>query len=423
MKKNKDMFSNIIGYDNIKITLERIIDVLNNEEKYEKLGSTIPHGLLLYGEPGLGKSSLASDFLNNVDRKKYTIRKMKSDGDFIEYINEIFMQARDNQPSIILLDDLDKFAEHEEKMKNDEEFVAVQTLIDDVHDEDIFIIATVNDMDVLPESLLRSGRFDIKIKIDYPDEEDAYKIFKYYLSFKQVSNDINVKNISHILSASSCADLEKVCNQAGIYAGYKNKDKIEMEDLLRAALELKYNTSIEDNTIKDEYSLNTAYHEAGHALIGELLDPGSVSFITIKNTDSSTRGFTSFHNNKFHFEDVNHRINRIKALLGGKAATEIVYGKCDIGSKSDLRRASDIVNDLIDDYCMFGFDSLDPFGCAGNYTKDRKDMKRSGLLEKYYQEVKELLAKNRSVLDKLAHTLEEKKILFKDEIKEILSEV
>ena len=229
-------------------------------------------------------------------------------------------------------------------------------------------------------------------------------------------------NISHILSSSSCADLEKVCNQAGIYAGYKNKDKIEMEDLLRAALELKYNTSIEDNTIKDEYSLNTAYHEAGHALIGELLDPGSVSFITIKNTDSRTRGFTSFHNNKFHFEDVNHRINRIKALLGGKAATEIVYGKCDIGSKSDLRRASDIVNDLIDDYCMFGFDSLDPFGCAGNYTKDRKDMKRSGLLEKYYQEVKELLATNRNILDKLALTLDKKEILFQDEIRNIINQ-
>ena len=130
----------------------------------------------------------------------------------------------------------------------------------------------------------------------------SYKIFKYYLKKKSIDNDVNIKNISYILSASSCADLEKVCNQAGIYAGYKNKDKIEMEDLLRAALELKYNTSIEDNTIKDEYSLNTAYHEAGHALIGELLDPGSVSFITIKNTDSRTKGLLNYHNNKFYLK-------------------------------------------------------------------------------------------------------------------------
>ena len=108
--------------------------------------------------------------------------------------------------------------------------------------EDIFVIATVNDYHSLPSSLRRAGRFDIQLKIDNPKEEDAIKIFEYYLKSKKVSKDVDAKKLSYILTDSSCAELEKVCNQAGIYAGFKNKAEIEMEDLIRASLELKYKT-------------------------------------------------------------------------------------------------------------------------------------------------------------------------------------
>ena len=121
----KELFKNIVGYDNTKKTLERLIDVLNNQEKYKKLGSTIPHGLFLYGPPGLGKTTFSKEILKNVNRKTYTIRKTKSDGSFIDYMTNIFNKAKENQPSIILLDDLDKFAE-ENNNKNDKEFDTVQ---------------------------------------------------------------------------------------------------------------------------------------------------------------------------------------------------------------------------------------------------------------------------------------------------------
>ena len=173
----KELFKDIIGYNNTKKTLERLIDVLNNKEKYQKIGSTIPHGLLLYGPPGLGKTTFSREIMGNVNRKKFIIKKTKSDGSFIDYMNSIFEQAKNNQPSIILLDDLDKFAE-DDKTSNCEEYVTVQSLIDNIESEDIFVIATVNDRHVLPRSLLRSGRFDIKIEIDYPDEKESYEIIK-----------------------------------------------------------------------------------------------------------------------------------------------------------------------------------------------------------------------------------------------------
>ena len=115
MNKNK-LFSSIIGYDSIKKSLMTIVDVLNNEDKYKELGSRISHGLLLYGPPGTGKTSIAGEILNNViDRKKYIVRKTKSDGNFIDYLTNVFKEASDNQPSIILLDDLDKYAENDNK--------------------------------------------------------------------------------------------------------------------------------------------------------------------------------------------------------------------------------------------------------------------------------------------------------------------
>lgn len=417
----KELFKDIIGYDDIKKTLKRLVDVLNDKEKYEKIGSTIPHGLLLYGPPGLGKTTIAKEIINNVERKKYIIRKNKADGNFIDYMSNLFEQAKNNQPSIILLDDLDKFAE-DDNTKNCEEFVAVQSFIDDIKNKDIFVIATANNKNVLPNSLLRSGRFDIKIEIYYPDEGESYDVLKYYLSNKKIDKDVNIKNISYILSCLSCADLEKVCNQAGIYAAYKNKEKIGNDELLRASLELSYDTNIEDINDNDKYTIYTAYHEAGHAIVGNYLEPGSVSFITVARTNSSTKGLTKYHNNTNYFDDIKFMENRIITLLAGKASTEIVFNKCDVGSNSDLHRAYDIAERFVDNYCMLDFNSwIRRVDEQSEKVKQTKDRNINMLIQKYYIQAKEVLIQNRSKLDSLANSLKKKKILFKDEILDIIN--
>ena len=416
----KELFKNIVGYDNTKKTLERLIDVLNNQEKYKKLGSTIPHGLFLYGHPGLGKTTFSKEILKNVNRKTYTIRKTKSDGSFIDYMTNIFNKAKENQPSIILLDDLDKFAE-DDNTKNAEEFVTVQSLIDNIKNEDIFVIATANNRHILPDSLLRSGRFDIKIEIDYPTRKESFDILKHYLKNKKIDKDVNIKNISYILECRSCADFEKVCNQAGIYAGFKNKEKIGNNELLRAALELSYDTNIEELNKEDKYALNTAYHEAGHAIVGECLEPGSISFISIARTDSETKGITKYHKNDNYFDDITFMENRIITLLAGKAATEIIYNKCDTGTESDIRRAYDITARLIDDYCKLDFYSFYRGESTSEKVKENKLENINKSVEKYYIKAKEILIENKSKLDNLAIELKNKKILFQDEIQTIIN--
>ena len=417
--KGKELFSNIIGYDEIKSTLRIIVDTLNNEEKYRKLGSTIAHGLLLYGPPGTGKTSMAYEIINNVDRKKYIIRKTKSDGEFLDFMNKTFEEAKKNQPAIILLDDMDKFGK--EDKKNSEEFVAIQSLIDDSKNDNIFIIATVNEILALPSSLQRAGRFDIQLHIKNPKEKDLFKIFKQKKKKKKIAKEVDINKIVSILSGSSCAELEKVCNQAGIYAGYKNSKEISLEDLLRSALELTYETNIENINLPNKYALNTAYHEAGHALIGELLEPDSISFISVCKNDGNTCGFTIFQKNEDYWLDIKFMQNRIKTLLAGKAATEIVFNTCDTGVESDMRRSYEIARRFVDDFCMLDFDSwFFESDETSEKVKQKKDENTSKIIKEYYEEVKEVLKQNRLLLDKLAHELKEKKILFKDEIKAII---
>ena len=420
MKKEKEMFSNIIGYDDVKITLKRVIDILNNQDKYKRLGSKIPHGLFLYGNPGTGKTTISKEFLDNCNRKSFIIRKNKSDKEFVNYLNKIFMEAKESEPSIILLDDLDKFSENDNK-NNNMEYVVVQSLIDEIQDEEVFIIATANDRNLLPSSLLRSGRFDIQLEIKEPTNEDSFQIIRYYLSNRKLSLDVNIKHISYILNGSSCADLEKVCNQAGLYAGFKDKTEIHMEDLLRASLEFAYHTNIEDLNQEDPYTINVAYHEAGHALIGELLETNSVQFITTIKTNSRARGMTKYRKNDHFFDDINFMKNKIKILLAGKAAMEVVFHVSDTGCNSDLHGVYDIARSFVDNYCMFGFDSwIYNYNETSEKTKQNKDERASELIASYYHEVKELLIQNRQTLDFLAKKLCEKKILFQDEIQEIL---
>ena len=156
-------------------------------------------------------------------------------------------------------------------------------------------------------------------------------------------------------------------------------------------------------------------------LIGELLEPNTITFITIMNNDSDTNGFTKIQNNKNYFEDIKFMDNRVKILLAGKAATDIIYNTCDTSSNSDLTRVQIIVSRFVKDYCRYDFNSwFKDTNSTSEKVIQSKDNKVNEIITKYYNEVKELLIANREKLDKLAHTLNERKILFQDEIREIL---
>ena len=176
------------------------------------------------------------------------------------------------------------------------------------------------------------------------------------------------------------------------------------------------------NNKEDKYLINIAYHEAGHAVIGELLEPGSINLISVAKYNGQTSGITSYNQDEDYFKDIEFMENRVMSLLGGKAANEIAFGVYDVGCNDDLHRAYNVVSRFIDDYCILGFNNWEGITIDGSDSlRNRKETLVSYQMQQYYNKVKKLLINNKSFLDELANELVVKKTITKNDIKSIKS--
>ncbi len=404
----------VIGYEGIKTELYRIIDIIKNPEKYKKLGISVPKGILLDGEPGIGKTLLAKCFIKETGLKSFVIRKDRPDGEFVDHIRETFKNAAEEAPAIVLLDDLDKFANEDRYHRDAEEYVTVQTCIDDVKDLPVFVIATSNDYEKLPGSLVRSGRFDKYYFMRFPGIEDAKKIIEFYLKNKKVGKDVDVEEIARFSEGHSCADLETVINEAGIYAGYENKKFISQDDIKKAVIRMIFNGCDAEES-NPESDRRLAVHEAGHTVISELFFPGQIAFVSIETKSRGVKGMVRRTKDPFRKEEfVNNEIE-IMIDLAGKAATELILNEIDMGVNADLRAANDQMTSLLDNVAAYDFHSW----CHGRETSkkvyDHLDTIKGAELSRYYYKTKQLLFNNRAFLEELIEKLIEKKTLsYKD---------
>lgn len=411
-------FDRIIGYQSIKNELTVLADMLRNGDKYARLGVTMPRGILLYGNPGVGKTLMANCLIEASGRDVFKLRKDKPDGDFVQAIQTTFTLARENAPSIVFLDDLDKFSEDNRRHSNAEEYVTVQSCIDDAAGDDVFVVATVNDEDYLPDSLLREGRLGRKIEVDNPRGEDAVAIVQHFISQKECVAEVNASDIAKMLDGDSCARLEAIINEAGIYAASQGKEKIDMDDMMRSILRVKFKAPESVVDIPRESLLKTAYHEAGHVVVAETLKAGNTTMVSIIGHEGSARGITGYYQDETYWDDMTNMENRVMCVLGGKAATEIVYGKPDVGANRDLHRAFDLVERFVDHYCATSFDSFER-NDSGEELRNRKDMRIANEMSKYYARSKQILVENRPFLEAVANALMEKKTLVASDIQKI----
>ena len=412
----------VIGYNPIKKDLYRIIDVLNNPDKYAKLGVYIPKGIMLVGEPGIGKTLMAMSVIEECNRKSYIVRKDKPDGVFVDYIRETFENAINNAPSIILLDDIDKFANEDYSHRNAEEYITVQACIDSVKKEDVFIIATANNVKRLPSSLLRSGRFDRVFYMNFPKGEDAKKIIEFYLEDKKCDSNIDSEEVARFANGYSCADLEAVINEAGLYAAYEERKLISQDDLKKACLRKFYEISDDEYEISEEVLKRRVVHEAGHVVIAELRNCGSVNFVSVSTEiNNKVGGFVSLGSDEYHMSFKKEE-TKIMISLAGKAAIEIVLGEIDMGAYSDIRKAFDRVRTLLDNHVSYNFNSW----CHGDETSQRVfdclDSATASEMSRYYIKTKQMLINNRSFLDVIIKHLMDKKVLSYKDIAKIRSE-
>jgi len=405
-------FDKVIGYGSIKKELQQLCDMMCDLARYQRLGARMPRGLLLHGDPGLGKSLMARCLIEESGRTAYTVRRDKPNGDFINKLHQTFSDAAKNAPAIILLEDMDKFVVEE---KSDEEYVAIQAAIDETAEADVFVIATANDLYGIPDSLLRAGRFDRKIKVSAPIGKDSEDIICHYLASKPIGETVNRSDVAKMLYGHSCADLEMAMNEAAIYAGAEHSDKIEMPHLVEAILRNVYELRNDDWPLCEKERQEMAYHEAGHAAIQELLCEGGVGFATVISHCGGCEGITVTHSNEYQ-----RAIHRILIDLGGLAAEEIKFGTKSWGGKDDIRKAAkDIESYLVDS-------GLIDLGLAqgGRHLRSEqllfeRETAISKELERYFVVARRMLAENREFLDAVAAKLCEKRILLNSDIRQI----
>ena len=392
-------FDKIIGYEDIKAELIRFASVLKNPERYSKLGVSLPSGILLYGEPGLGKTLMAKCFIAETGCKVMTLRKEKPNGDFVNQIKETFEAAKKEAEgvTIVFLDDMDKFANEDDMHRDAEEYVTVQSCIDDCKGHSVFAFATVNDRHCLPDSLLRAGRFDKVIEVNAPKGKDAEKIVRHFLGQKQIMGDIDTEEISRIMEGRSCAELETVINEAGIYAGYAGKGLIDQADVVKACMRMMFDSPECINQEDNANTKNIAVHEAGHAVVAEILDPGSVNLVSVCRHSGSVDGITNIR--KPEGSEVSKELQEHIVIrdLGGKAATEIVFGTADVGCAADMSDVFKMVAGFVDNKCTLGFDSFEYSGSS--CVLDKKDSLMASEIGRYYQTAKKIIAENRAFLD------------------------
>lgn len=423
-------FDQIIGYSTIKAELEQIADTLCHREYYERLHVSAPQGLLLYGEPGVGKSLMASAVIEASKRPVFTCRKDKPNGEFVNEIRNIFDKAIANAPSIVYLDDMDKFANEDERHQNAEEYVTVQACIDDTKEKDVFVLATVNDKKCLPRSLYRAGRFDRVIHVNVPTGREAIQILTHYLSIKNVVEGIDTEIIARIMNHHSCAELESVINEAGIYAGYERNNSITMEHLLKACLRTWFDLSpvgaefLQDEDAKEllaDSKLQLSQmvcHEAGHAIVSEILCPESVNFVAVMyDEDGEKSGVTNYYNDDT-YTSLYWEQSRVISSLAGIVAVEQKYGIYEMGGEHDIEQAFRRMRDLVVDICTNGFQF---YGHTYQLKAEQEHVITSEI-EKSYRKAKEILATNWEFFERVAVELMQKRLLLSVDIQRIKKE-
>jgi len=406
-------FDRIVGYEAIKEEFHQLIDMMDNPTPYDNLGAKLPHGILLSGAPGLGKSSICEAFIQESGFFSITLRKNSSNGSFVNEISKAFEDAKDISHTVIFLDDIDKFANEDENHCDAEEYIAVQSSFDTVKDADcVIVLATANNPRKLPSSLLRAGRFDRHIQVPHPSDTDAEKILSYYMADKKIDPNINKTDVVKMVGGNVAAVLESVMNDAAIMAGAERCSCIHMKHITHAVLRREYNCIDDTNLISEEELHQRAAHEAGHIALALALkeEIGLASVIDTENNDAG--GF--IHLSK----KISRRPHDVLIALGGKAAVELSFPHIASGCGSDLNRACHLLKRGIANNATHGFHLLDS-DIFGDDTNSDRDAVVKAELQRYYHLARNTLIENKALLDDICDALIKKHTLLYSDIREI----
>ncbi len=434
VSKDKFRFNSVAGNDEAKESLKDIVDFLKNPEKYASYGARMPKGVILYGDPGTGKTLLAKAIAGEANVPFYAV----SGSDFVQMyvgvgasrIRNLFKKAKTHGKAVIFIDEIDAIGKQRSSNKSgnsDEKDQTLNALLTEMsgfkESEGIVVIAATNRLDILDEALLRPGRFDRHIEVSLPDINAREKILNLHFKNKPVS-DMNIRDIAHNTAYFSGAKLENLVNEAAIIACKEDAPYITGEHMDKAfSIVVAGHEKLDKEALKEEDMKITAYHEVGHALISYLKVPEEkISKITIIPTSKGAGGYTLTIGEDNTYTNLDYLKRKIMVLLGGRAAEEIIFGeeKITTGAFNDLKKTTNIVNNMVCEYGMgksVGLLRLSEMqGISTDYYTTVVLEECKSVLDELYNEVKNTLNNNLDLLVKLSEELLLKETLYTDDI-------
>jgi len=446
----KITFNDVAGADSAKQELNESIDFLRTPEKFQKLGGRMPKGVLLVGPPGTGKTLLARAVSGEAQVPFFNI----SGSEFIELfvgvgaarVRELFVQARNQAPCIIFIDELDAIGRTRGGPVmiggHDEREQTLNQLLTEMDGFDtsvgVVVMAATNRPEVLDKALLRSGRFDRQIVVDKPDLRDRIEILKLHTKALTLAKDIDLSIVAKRTPGLVGADLANIANEAAIMATRVGHDKVEKEDFESAIDRILAGPEKKNRVLNPEEKRRVAFHEAGHAMVAEHVPTGQpVHKISIIPRGVSALGFTlqlpveeKFLSTEYELKD------QLAILLGGRISEEIVLGSISTGAQNDLEKASEIARNMV---CNLGMSKkMGPLTYGKrqqlqfletevseyrNYSDETArliDTEIMALVEEAETRAREIIIANRAALEKLANLLQEKEVISRDEMLELL---
>ena len=404
-------FDKVIGYQKVKDELNQILDMIQNPAIYEEMGANLPHGILFYGDPGMGKTLLATSFIEASGLPVYTVTKNKDEQGIMKDINAAFEEAVKNKQAIVFFDDIDKLCSEDRKDADAPCFVTIQSNMDACKDKGVLVVATANKIGKMPKSLLRSGRLDHQFPIEIPEKEDAAAIVEYYLRKRKVDPNANYEDITKMVSYSSCANLDKVINESAVIAARKRKKVVGTEDVVEAYLKDHYRDYGCTKRTPEKQRV-ASIHEAGHCAVAEVLRKGVVGLVSIHADEGFTQLDTAFI----------RRGQCVLLSLGGKVACELYEsGRVASGCQSDLYKAFALLQKGVEDNAINGVGLLSPREKdeTSESLKARVENVVASELERYLYLCRDILIKNRDFVLALADELYKKETLLYSDVQRI----
>jgi cell division protease FtsH len=449
-QQEKVTFEDVAGIDEAKEELGEIVDFLKDPKKFTRLGGRIPKGVLLMGPPGTGKTLLARAIAGEAGVPFFSI----SGSDFVEMfvgvgasrVRDLFVQGKKNAPCIIFIDEIDAVGRHRGAGLgggHDEREQTLNQLLVEMDgfesNEGVILISATNRPDVLDPALLRPGRFDRQVVVSLPDIRGREKILRVHMKRTPVDSDVDPIVLAKGTPGFSGADLENLVNEAALLAAKRDKERLDMIDFEDSKDKVYMGLERKSKVIREEDRLTTAYHEGGHALVARFI-PGTdvVNKITIIPRGRAA-GVTWFLPEERDFRYKDQLEAELAIAFGGRVAEEIVFNRISTGASNDIKKATDLAQQMIRSWGMS--DTLGPLSFAkdeeqvflgreiaqhrdySEETARKIDAEVNDLVMRAYERARSVLTEHQDVLHKLAEALLEKETIMGAELDALIRQV